>query len=439
VEVVATLPDGHRQPGASDLREPGRLRAAGQLRPRQRLRAGARLEKAQAAASIALEAVSSYLEAEMELPAFFGHLAETVSGLVGARRVAFWCFAPDGLLHLQREPFGFPAHAPIRNLRIELDPDCDGIVERIVFRDELDIYDGTCPALDEFWRTHGLQALRNSIAVSWPAGGRRIGALAAYDSKRGFTTDDAWVLRVVTMATGLVWQYRETEEELDVAVERLEKAMGARRHLLANVAAGGDEARRRFAGALHDDSLQLLTAAELQLERIRNEAAQGRQRTQLDQLAATIKKVEDSLRRLLTTVSPAALDLTVGLEEAIRDRIEGMRVYTGIEPDIDLSLSDDLPDELESIVFKNVAEALTNVEKHAHAARVRVAASALDGGLVVEVADDGTGFVVDESLYLPGHLGLLAMKERAQLAGGWCRIVSEPGAGAKIEFWVPTA
>jgi signal transduction histidine kinase len=243
----------------------------------------------------------------------------------------------------------------------------------------------------------------------------------------------------VAMATGLVWQYRETEVELDVAVERLEKAMGARRQLLANVASGGDEARRRFAGALHDDSLQLLTAAELQLERIRNDAAEGRQRVQLDQLAGTIKKVEDSLRRLLTTVSPAAQGLTVGLKEAIRDRVAGMRVYTGIEPEIDLSLPDDLPDELESIVFKNVAEALTNVEKHAHATRVRVAASALDGGLVVEVSDDGTGFVVGESLYVPGHLGLRAMKERAHLAGGWCRIASEPGSGAKVEFWVPTA
>jgi signal transduction histidine kinase len=403
------------------------------------MRAGARLEKAQAAASIALQAVSSYLEAEVELPAFFGHLAQTVAGLVGARRVAFWCLAPSGLLVLQREPFGFQAQSPIRNLRIELAPDCDGIIERIVFRDELDIRDGTCPALDDFWRRHGVQDLRSSVAVSWPAGGRRIGAVAAFDSRRGFTTDDAWVLRVVAMATGLVWQYRETEEELDVAVERLEKAMGARRQLLANVAAGGDEARRRFAGALHDDSLQLLTAAELQLERIRNEAAESRQRAQLDQLAGTIKKVEDSLRRLLTAVSPAAFDLTVGLKEAIRDRIDGMRVYTGIEPDIDLNLPDDLRDELESIVFKNVAEALTNVEKHSHATRVRVAASALDGGLVVEVTDDGTGFVVSESRYVPGHLGLLAMRERAQLAGGWCRIVSEPGAGTKVEFWVPTA
>src|SRR4029077_13398534 len=163
--------------------EPGRLRANGQLRTRQRTRATDRLEKAQAAASIALEAVSSYLESEVELPAFFGHLAETVAGLVGARRVAFWCLAPRGHLALQREPFGFPAQSPIRNLRIELTPGGEGILERIVFRDELDIRDGTCLSLDERWRRNGVQGLRNSIAVSWPAGGRRIGALAAYDSK----------------------------------------------------------------------------------------------------------------------------------------------------------------------------------------------------------------------------------------------------------------
>ena len=136
-------------------------------------------------------------------------------------------------------------------------------------------------------------------------------------------------------------------------------------------------------------------------------------------------------------MSPEALDLTVGLKEAIRDRLETLRVQTGIETDIDLRFPDEPTGEVESMVFKNVAEALTNVQKHSHATRVRVAAAALDGGVVVEVSDDGTGFVVDECLYVPGHLGLLAMKERAQLAGGWCRIVSEPGAGAKVEFWVP--
>ena len=436
---VATLPAGRRSAGASETARTGRSRATSQLRPRQRIRVAQRLENAQAAASIALGAVSSYLEAEMELPTFFSHLAQTVADLVGARRVAFLRLSSAGTLVLQREPFGFPAQSPIRNLRIEAKPDSDDIASRVVYRDQLDIDDGTSAALDTLWQDHGLRGTRNSIAVSWAAGERRIGALAAFDSKRGFTNDDAWVLRVAAMATGLVWQYREAEEELDVAVERLEEAMAARRQLLANVASGGDQARRRFASTLHDDSLQLLTAAELQLERIRSDSDSKRQTAQLDQLAVTIKKVEDSLRRLLTTVSPAAIDLTIGLKEAIRDRLETMRVQTGIETDLDLRFAEEVPDEVESMVFKNVAEALTNVQKHSHAARVRVAAAARNGGLAVEVSDDGTGFVVDECMHVPGHMGLLTMKERAHLAGGWCRIASEPGAGAMVEFWVPTA
>ncbi|TMB93580.1 MAG: hypothetical protein E6J40_14890 [Chloroflexi bacterium] len=287
---VATLPAGRRPAGTSGTAEPGRLRANGQLPPRQRRRATQRLEKAQAAASIALGAVSTYFEAEMELPTFFSHLAETVAGLVGARRVAFLRLSSAGNLVLQREPFGFPAQSPIRTLRIEAKPDGDGIASRVIYGDELDIIDGTSAALDSLWKEHGIRGIRNSIAVSWPAGDRRIGSLAAYDSERGFTNDDAWILRVAAMATGLVWQYREAEEELDVAVERLEEAMAARRQLLANVASGGDEARRRFASALHDDSLQLLTAAELQLERIRTDSDSKRQTAQLDQLALTIKK-----------------------------------------------------------------------------------------------------------------------------------------------------
>ena len=60
-----------------------------------------------------------------------------------------------------------------------------------------------------------------------------------------------------------------------------------------------------------------------------------------------------------------------------------------------------------------------------------------DGGVHGEVVDDGSGFVVEERERLPGHLGLLALKERALLAGGWCEITSQPGAGTRVEFWVP--
>jgi signal transduction histidine kinase len=245
------------------------------------------------------------------------------------------------------------------------------------------------------------------------------------------------MLRLLGIAAGMLWQNRESEDELGQTAIRLEGAMAARRHLLNNIAAGGDEARRRFASALHDDSLQLLTGAELQLERLRLEAGASLYRVQLDQLRQTLRRVEDSLRILLTNVSPEPLQLPASLPEAISERLESMRVRAGIEPTNDTSLPDDLPPAVQAIVMKNIGEALNNVEKHARATRVRVMAKVADGGIRVQVIDDGTGFVVAEAARVPGHIGLVAMRERAQLAGGWCRIESDPGTGTRVDFWVP--
>ena len=434
MEVVA-LPADDRL-GAAASAPDGRA-DADEARPKAKSRATQRLEKAQVAAFMALRAVSSYTEAGVDLPVFFGQLSETVAGLVKARRVAFWRLGGDRTLAIQARAHGFAADSPIHDLRIRMPLDGEGIVERIVFRDEVDLVDGSSPELVAVWHSSGLPGIRNSVAVPWRAGDRRIGALVAFDSRRGFTSDDMWVLRVAAMATGLMWQYREAELKLDVTAERLEQAAVARRQLLGNIASGGDEARRRFASALHDDSLQLLTAAELQLARARTEADPNKQGAQLDELKNTLKKVEDSLRRLLTNVSSKATDLPLGLDEAVRTRLESFRTHTGIEADVDLRLPKQIPDPVAAIVFKNISEALTNVEKHAHATRVSVSAHAADGGIRVVIADDGKGFVVAETMYVPGHLGLVAIRERSQLAGGRCRIESEPGAGARVEFWVP--
>ncbi|HXC77551.1 MAG TPA: ATP-binding protein [Candidatus Acidoferrum sp.] len=219
----------------------------------------------------------------------------------------------------------------------------------------------------------------------------------------------------------------------------LAAALTARRNLLSNLASGGDEARRRFASHLHDDSLQLLTAAELQLERIRAGAYDRAQAARLDELNSTLRRVEDSLRGLLAMVSPVVLDSPLGLAETIHERLELLRTQTGIEPDVDVRVTETVPAAIGSIVFRTLAEAIANVEKHARATRIRVSCETIDGGVRVEVVDDGTGFVVAEQAALPGHIGLAVMTERVQLNGGWFRIDSEPGAGTRLEFWVPVA
>lgn len=396
-----------------------------------------RKERMQEATYAALAAVSSYLDSDEDLDTFFNRLSATIAQLVGARKAAFWRLGPRGMLSLQPEPFGFADATVVHEVHFQLDANSEGIMERVVFHDGLDTVKGTSPQLDALWREKGLVGMKNSVAAAWRAGERRIGAVAVYDSQRGFSAGDLWVLRLAGMATGLLWQYKEAEDELGHTAVRLEEAKAARRQLLSNIAAGGDEARRRFASVLHDDSLQLLTGADLQLERMRAESNGSHQTVQLDQLRNTLRKVEDSLRRLLMNVSPESLVLPHDMKEAISERLESIRLRAGIETQFDCRLPDEVPEEIQALVLKNVSEALTNAEKHAHATRVVVTAELVGGGLRVEVSDDGAGFVVKESVHLPGHLGLLAMRERAQLAGGWCQFDSEPGAGAKVEFWVP--
>ncbi|TMG45413.1 MAG: hypothetical protein E6H85_05080 [Chloroflexi bacterium] len=400
-------------------------------------RSAQQVERSHESALAAVAAVSSYLDSDEDLPAFFARLGATIAKQTHARRAAFWRLGPRGTLALQPVPFGFADESPVHEVRLHLGAKGEGIMERLVFADELELSKGTSPQLDAIWRESGLHEVKNSIAAAWRAGERHIGAIAVYDSPHGFTAHDLWLLRLTGAAAGLLWQYKEAEDELGHTAGRLEEAMAARRHLLNNIAAGGDEARRRFASTLHDDSLQLLTAAELQLERVRADSIGSHQAVQLEQLRHTLRKVEDSLRRLLTNVSPEPLQLAGDLRDAISERLETMRIRAGIQPHVDSRLPADVPPAIQAIMLKNIAEALNNVEKHARATKVTVIADQVEGGVHISVHDDGTGFVVSESVRVPGHIGLVAMRERAQLAGGWCRIESDPGNGTKIEFWVP--
>jgi signal transduction histidine kinase len=244
--------------------------------------------------------------------------------------------------------------------------------------------------------------------------------------------EDAWVLQMAGLAAGLVWQLKAAETDLTTTINRLQKVDEARQLLLRNMSTAVESARRRFATELHDDALQKLTAAELHLQRA------GDDIRPIVDARALLDQAEQALRKLLFEVRPPALEVPGGFEESIRDRVTMMRGLTGIEAEIDLHLPDTQAYEIKSIVFRQVSEALTNIEKHAAATRVQVSVKERDGGIHGEVVDDGRGFVVAERDQLPGHLGILAMRERALLAGGWCEVTSEPGNGTRIEFWIPS-
>lgn len=76
------------------------------------------------------------------------------------------------------------------------------------------------------------------------------------------------------------------------------------------------------------------------------------------------------------------------------------------------------------------------MRKHAGARTATVTLAEREGGYYVRVIDDGVGFAHEAAAARPGHLGIAAIRERAELAGGWLHIESTSGHGTTVEFWI---
>jgi signal transduction histidine kinase len=398
----------------------------------ERAQSALRIERARELAVEALLAVSTHARTGAGFAAFYRGLTESVAELVGADKVLFWHLNENRTLRPIAGAHGIDDQFFAHLYPAPAEPFGGDLTSRVVYEDfvfRAAVSDPDSPhrsVLDTLGVT-------SAISVPWRAGQQRLGVVAAYDSRHreGFSIEDAWVLQMAGLAAGPVWQLKLAETDLTKTIGRLQKVDEARQLLLRNMSTAVDKARHRFAHELHDDALQKLTAAELHLQRAGDQAPPVLEARRL------LDRAEQALRKLLFEVQPPALDVPGGFEETIRDRVTLMRTMTGIEADIELHLPDDQAYEVKSIIFRQVSEALNNVEKHAAATRVHIEVMERDGGLHGEVVDDGRGFVVSERDHLPGHLGLLALRERALLAGGWCEVTSEPGKGTKVEFWVP--
>jgi len=217
-------------------------------------------------------------------------------------------------------------------------------------------------------------------------------------------------------------------------VDRLTKVDSARQLLLKNMTTVVEKERKRFVSELHDDALQKLTAAELHVGRLSGGTTLDAE--SLETLHGLLEQTETSLRRLVFEVRPPALEGPDGLAQSIRDRVV-MLSGSGIHTELEVELPEDLSLDVKTMVFRQVAEAIGNVERHSQATRAKVSLTVADEGVHGVVEDNGQGFVVAERGNLPGHLGLLALRERALMAGGWYKIESQPGLGSHIEFWIP--
>jgi signal transduction histidine kinase len=392
-------------------------------------------ERAHELALDVLEAVSSHAGEGRSLEEFCRRLAGTVAGFVSADRVLFWRLGEDRMLAPIAGGHGVDRRFLSRLSPIRCEPGGDDLASQVVHHD-LIFRASRRDAPARFAYVLDTLGVESAISVPWRAGDARLGLLAAYDSNRpgGFSWEDTWTLEQAGLAAGLVTQLWTTQGDLNKTVDRLTKVDAARQLLLKNMTAVVERERKRIVTELHDDALQKLTAAELQLARRTVEG--GANHEVLEDVQQLLRETEAALRRLVFDVRPPSLESPDGLAQSIRDRL-AMLAGAGIQNDLEFDIPSDLTGDDRAMIFREVAEAIGNVERHSKATHVRVSLTTVDGGVLGLVVDDGQGFDVAERSNLPGHLGLLALRERALMAGGRYKIESKPGAGTRIEFWIP--
>ena len=231
-----------------------------------------------------------------------------------------------------------------------------------------------------------------------------------------------------------VTDQKRAEEKLRQSLEILRRTMDDRRRLLLRLEDAQEEERRRIAADIHDDSIQVMSAADIRAQGLARQLDDPVLKAQALDLRETLRAAVERLRHLLFELRPPALDRE-GLVAALRSYVGGA---TDLHVDIEDDLEIEPPGEIRAILFRIAQEAITNARKHSEAAKVSVRIASEGGGIRVVVVDDGVGFDPDDlDPPQPGHIGLPTMIERAELAGGRCAIVSRPGAGTTVDAWVP--
>ena len=194
--------------------------------------------------------------------------------------------------------------------------------------------------------------------------------------------------------------------------------------------------RGGLARALHDELGALLTAAKLDLTRLRHALALPGSdvRSRLEHLNGVLDQSIDTKRRLMEGLMPSALQ-NLGLQAALEHGAGELQRRTGVQVELNLQ-SLELPDSARQALYAVAQGALSNVERHAGASRVAVRLSEERGELVLTVADNGHGFAADAPASASA-LGLRNMRYRIESLGGRFYLRSAAGDGTQIEARLP--
>jgi signal transduction histidine kinase len=249
--------------------------------------------------------------------------------------------------------------------------------------------------------------------------GRPLGVLSAFDrmtGEEGFSSDDEQVLRAFAASAATAVATARTVE-----ADRLRHSLEA-----------AESERRRWARELHDETLQALGGLNVLLKSAARSNDPDVLRTATRDAAEHVSREIENLRAIITELRPAALD-ELGLAPALATLVNRVATANGLEIDTSIEIGERLAEEQETIAYRVVQEALSNVVKHARATKASVSVTTDGSELKICVVDDGRGFDPDAPA---SGFGLLGMRERIDLAGGRLAISSN-APGTRIDIALP--
>ena len=237
------------------------------------------------------------------------------------------------------------------------------------------------------------------------------------------------VMAQIGIQLGRVVERRRSEDVLREIPKRILEAQEAE--------------RRRVAHELHDDVCQRLSATKLHIGAFENEIPEKDRKvhSKLQLIKRQINANIQEVRRIAAHLRPTTLD-DMGLHVALRLLCEEFQKINHTRANFKMKARSPqrLDPPVELTLYRIAQEGLSNVAKHAEAKTVSMRLMRLNGIIRLDINDNGRGFEIEKirSDSVRGYkLGLLSMKERAELLNGTCRIESVPGKGTKIRVEIP--
>ncbi|MEJ2556832.1 MAG: histidine kinase [Anaerolineae bacterium] len=246
----------------------------------------------------------------------------------------------------------------------------------------------------------------------------------------------------VSEPVGGVKEIEDLRRTLESMAGQIQHYQSGMRDYIAAVTTAQEEERKRLARDLHDETVQSLIALGHRVEMVQKaldkDPAQARQR--LAELRELAGDIQAEVRRFSRALRPLYLE-DLGFVPALQMLAQEMGRGEG--PEVSVEVRGEvrrLAPDLELTAYRVAQEGLSNVARHAEAQTAWLTVLFADNGLTLRVRDDGRGFQPPTNpadLTHSGHFGLMGIRERALLLGGWMEIHSRPDEGTTLEIFLP--